>query len=123
MGRGKGVHAVLGTQGVSDLKKVHGVFAQQILNCVNTIIAHRLNDHESTQSIAQWAGHCSDLDYSFSFEKKSPENSKMFLKVKERFVISPDQLKKQLRPGEAFLMSKQKTFMSDKIKVYSGERA
>ena len=56
MGRGKGVHAIFGTQGLADLDKVDKTFKSQVLNCVNTLICHRLNDQESAESIASWVG-------------------------------------------------------------------
>ena len=55
MGRGKGVHAVFGTQGLADLDKVSNTFKNQVLNCVNTI-CHRLNDQQSAESVANWIG-------------------------------------------------------------------
>lgn len=56
MGRGKGVHAVFGTQGLADLEKVDPTFKAQVLNCVNTLICHRLNDQDSADTIASWIG-------------------------------------------------------------------
>ena len=54
MGRGKGIHAIFGTQGLADLKRVDINFENQLLNCVNTLICHRLNDHESAETVAFW---------------------------------------------------------------------
>src|SRR5262249_3302579 len=56
MGRDKGVHAVLGTQGLADLDQVSKTFRQQALNCVNTIICHRLNDQDSAEGVVKWVG-------------------------------------------------------------------
>jgi type IV secretory pathway TraG/TraD family ATPase VirD4 len=56
MGREKGVHAIFGTQGLADLRKVDPVFLSQIMNCANTLLFHRLNDHDSAESIANWIG-------------------------------------------------------------------
>ncbi len=54
MGRGKGVHALFGTQGIADLNTVSNNFKSQMLNCTNTIICHRLNDQESAEAVAGW---------------------------------------------------------------------
>jgi hypothetical protein len=56
MGRGKGVHAIFGTQGLADLDKVDVTFKNQVLNCVNTLICHRLNDKDSAEGVANWVG-------------------------------------------------------------------
>lgn len=56
MGRGKGVHAVFGTQGLADLSRVDPEFKSQVLNCANTIICHRLNDQESAEAVSAWMG-------------------------------------------------------------------
>lgn len=40
MGRGKGVHAIFGTQGLADLNKVDDNFKNQVINCVNTVLCH-----------------------------------------------------------------------------------
>lgn len=56
MGRGKGVHAIFGTQGLADLNTVDKDFKNLVLNCVNTLICHRFNDQESAESIASWVG-------------------------------------------------------------------
>ncbi len=42
MGRGKGVHAIFGTQGIADLNTVNDNFKSQMLNCANTIICHQV---------------------------------------------------------------------------------
>lgn len=52
MGRGKGMHAIFGTQGLADLDEVDENFKNQVLNCVNTLICHRLNDQYSAESVA-----------------------------------------------------------------------
>jgi hypothetical protein len=116
MGRGKGVHAIFGTQGLSDLKRVDGEFAAQVLNCVNTIICHRLNDHESAESVAAWAGTRDMFDVTAQIGGEGTTGMGSVRRNKE-FIIHPDSIKQDLQPGEAFYISKVGKFKSEKIKV------
>ncbi len=116
MGRGKGVHAIFGTQGLSDLKRVDGEFASQVLNCVNTIICHRLNDHESAESVAAWAGTRDMFDVTAQIGGDGASGMGSVRRNKE-FIIHPDSIKQDLQPGEAFYISKVEKFRSEKIKV------
>ena len=116
MGRGKGVHAIFGTQGLSDLKRFDGEFASQVLNCVNTIICHRLNDHESAESVAAWAGTRDTFDVTAQIGGDGATGMGSVRRNKE-FIIHPDAIKQDLQPGEAFYISKVGRFHSEKIKV------
>ena len=116
MGRGKGVHAIFGTQGLSDLKRVDSEFANQVLNCVNTIICHRLNDHDSAESIAAWAGTRDMFDVTAQIGGEGATGMGSVRRNKE-FIIHPDSIKQDLQPGEAFYISKVGRFKSEKIKV------
>ena len=117
MGRAKGVHAVLGTQGISDLKKVHSTFANQILNCVNTLICHRLNDEESAETVSQWGGMEDVLDYTYGLRDDDEAPRRGSLRVTQKFSVNSDMIKKDLNPGEAFYFSKEKTFVMEKVRV------
>ena len=116
MGRGKGVHAIFGTQGLSDLKRVDGEFAAQVLNCVNTIICHRLNDHESAEAVASWVGTRDMFDVTAQIGAEGGTGMGSVRRNKE-FIIHPDAIKQDLQPGEAFYISKVGKFRSEKIKV------
>jgi len=116
MGRGKGVHAIFGTQGLSDLKRVDAEFAAQVLNCVNTIICHRLNDHESAESIAAWAGTRDMFDVTAQIGGDGATGMGSVRRNKE-FIIHPDVIKQDLQNGEAILISKAGQFRSERIKV------
>jgi len=116
MGRGKGVHAIFGTQGLSDLKRVDGEFASQVLNCVNTIICHRLNDHDSAEAVAAWAGTRDMFDVTAQIGGDGATGMGSVRRNKE-FIIHPDSIKQDLQPGEAFYISKVGRFRSEKIKV------
>ncbi|MBS0185882.1 MAG: type IV secretion system DNA-binding domain-containing protein [Proteobacteria bacterium] len=117
MGRAKGVHAVLGTQGISDLKKVHVTFSNQILNCVNTLICHRLNDEESAKTVSQWGGMEDVLDYTYGLNEDDKAPRTGSLRVTQKFSVNSDMIKKDLNPGEAFYFSKEKTFIVEKVRV------
>ena len=116
MGRGKGIHAIFGTQGLADLKRVDPDFENQLLNCVNTLICHRLNDHNSAESVASWVGTKDGFDVTaqISEDKSTGMGS---VKRNKSFIIYPDSIKQDLQPGEAFYISKVGKFFYDKLKV------
>lgn len=116
MGRGKGIHAIFGTQGLADLKRVDPDFENQLLNCVNTLICHRLNDHESAESVASWVGTKDGFDITaqLSEDRLTGMGS---VKRNKSFIIHPDEIKQALQPGEAFYISKVNRFQQEKVKV------
>lgn len=95
MGRGKGAHVILGTQGLSDLKKVHPTFANQILNCVNTIICHRLNDQESAEAISHWGGQEEKWSYTHHLSDDEKEPRRGSLKKELQWALTADMIKKR----------------------------
>lgn len=116
MGRGKGVHAVFGTQGLADLNRVNVDFKNQILNCVNTIICHRLNDQSSAEEISHWAGTNDSLNVTAQIGGDRGNNVGS-VRADKKFIIHPEQIKKDLSTGEAFFVSKIDNFLWAKIKV------
>lgn len=120
MGRGKGAHSLFGTQGISDLKKFNPIFANQVLNCVNTIICHRVNDQDSAQSIADWIGTQDTFAVTAQLDLKQLGSLGTVRSTKE-YIIHPDSIKQKLDIGEAFYITKVNGFKSDKVKVKYGE--
>lgn len=96
MGRGKGVHAVLGTQGLADLKKVSPAFESQILNCVNTVICHRLNDQESAEKISTWIGTAEKFDVTAQV-KAGVGMGLGSVSLNRKFIVHPDEIKQDLK--------------------------
>jgi GTPase SAR1 family protein len=119
MGRSKGVHAVLGTQGLADLKKVDKNFAGQVLNCANTIICHRLNDQESAEDVASWVGTKDTFNLTAQIDARGAGSSTGLGSVRrvKEFIVHPDDIKQNLPVGEAFFISKVGGFYQDKIKI------
>jgi hypothetical protein len=115
MGRGKGVHAIFGTQGLADLDRVDGVFKNQILNCVNTLICHRLNDQESAETVAGWVGTTERFTLTAQLNPRQLETNMGSIRINKEFIIHPDEIKKNLRVGESFYINKIKNFIFDKI--------
>ncbi|WP_218813795.1 type IV secretory system conjugative DNA transfer family protein [Rickettsiella endosymbiont of Dermanyssus gallinae] len=116
MGRGKGIHAIFGTQGLADLKRVDDNFGNQLLNCVNTLICHRLNDHESAESVASWIG----TQDGFVVTAQISEDKSTGMGTAKRnksFIIHPDSIKQELQSGEAFYISKVNQFQHKKVKI------
>jgi type IV secretory pathway TraG/TraD family ATPase VirD4 len=106
MGRGKGVHAIFGTQGLSDLKRVDPNFESQLLNCVNTLICHRLNDQVSAESVTKWIGTKDSFDITAVLNKKLPKPNLGSLSRNKSFIVHPDDIKQGLKTGEAYFATK-----------------
>lgn len=117
MGRGKGVHAVFGTQGLADLKRVDPEFEGQLLNCVNTIICHRLNDQESAEKVSKWIGTQDSYDITVQLDLASNQSALGSASKNKSFIVHPESIKQTLATGEAFFASKITEFKVDKVKV------
>lgn len=117
MGRGKGVHAVFGTQGLADLNTVNKNFKSQMLNCANTIICHRLNDQESAETVAGWMGTKDTFNVTAQYDPKNTDASLGSVRFDKTYIIHPESIKQNLRTGEAYCVSKAGRFGWDKIKV------
>ncbi len=117
MGRGKGVHAVFGTQGIADLNTVSDNFKSQMLNCANTIICHRLNDQESAEAVAGWMGTKDTFNVTAQYDAKNTGASLGSVRSDKTYVIHPESIKQGLRTGEAYCVSKVGRFRWDKVKV------
>jgi hypothetical protein len=117
MGRGKGVHAIFGTQGLADLEKVDVTFKNQVLNCVNTVICHRLNDQESAENIVSWVGTKNVFTVTAQINIKEGDAAMGSVRRNKEFIIHPDDIKQGLQAGEAFYITKIGKFRQDKIKV------
>ncbi len=116
MGRGKGIHAIFGTQGLADLKRVDSDFESQLLNCVNTLICHRLNDHNSAEAVTNWVGTQDGFDISAQISEDTSTGMGS-VKRNKSFIIHPDAIKQDLQPGEAFYISKVNRFFWEKVKI------
>lgn len=118
MGRGKGIHAVFGTQGLADLEAVAPTFANQVLNCVNTVLCHRLNDQGSAETIASWVGTRDGFDITAQISQVQGGGTGMgSVRRNKSFIVHPDEIKQGLQPGEAFYITKVERFHWDKILV------
>jgi len=120
MGRGKGVHAVFGTQGLADLNKVDENFKNQILNCANTLICHRLNDQESAETVCSWIGTKDTFTLTAQYDSKQAGVGMGSVKLDKAFVVHPEFIKQRLRTGEAYCVSKVGEYRWEKIKVAHG---
>lgn len=105
MGRGKGLHIILGTQGLADLRRVDPEFESQLLNCVNTIICHRLNHQVSAESISKWVGTYNSYDLTTQIDLKGSVTLGSAT-LNKSFILHPDEIKGILKPGEAYSYSK-----------------
>lgn len=117
MGRGKGVHAVFGTQGLADLNKVDENFKNQILNCANTLICHRLNDQESAETISAWMGTRDTFTVTAQIDGRHSDSVLGTVRADKGYIIHPESIKQALRTGEAFYASKVGRFQWDKVRV------
>ena len=117
MGRGKGIHAIFGTQGLSDLKRVDPEFNHQILNCVNTLICHRLNDHESAESVAAWVGTQAAFNLTAQISAQRGPAGQGSIRLVKEFWVHPDDIKQTLNTGGVFYVTKVGEFQVQKVKV------
>ncbi len=117
MGRGKGVHAIFGTQGLADLDRVDAGFKSQVMNCANTIICHRLNDQESAESITSWIGTQDAFTVSAQYNPNQVDAGVGTIGKTKEFIVHPDQIKQGLRTGEAYYVSKVGRFGWEKVRV------
>lgn len=120
MGRGKGVHAVFGTQGIADLNNVSDNFKSQMLNCANTIICHRLNDQESAEAVASWMGTKDTFNITAQYDANKTAASLGSVRPDKTYVIHPESIKQGLDTGEAYIVSKVGGFGWNKVKVIYG---
>jgi len=117
MGRGKGVHAIFGTQGLADLDRVDVAFKSQMLNCVNTLICHRLNDQESAETVASWVGTKENFTVTAQLNSKDADSGMGSVRVNKEFIIHPDSIKQELQTGETFYITKVGGFFQDKVRI------
>lgn len=117
MGRSKGMHAIFGTQGLADLDKVDVIFKNQVLNCANSLICHRLNDQDSAETVANWIGTKDAFTITAQLNTKKGDAGMGTVKHDKEFIVHPDAIKQQLRTGEAFYVSKVQAFRCDKILI------
>ncbi len=117
MGRGKGVHAIFGTQGLADLDKVDVSFKNQVLNCVNTLICHQLNDQDSAETVANWVGTKDVFTVTAQLNMKESDSGMGSVRVNKEYIVHPDAIKQGLRTGEVFCVTKVGGFRRDKVRV------
>lgn len=117
MGRGKGVHAVFGTQGLADLNTVDVNFKNQILNCANTLICHRLNDQESAETVGAWIGTKDTFTVTAQYSSNKTGAEMGSIRSDKGYVVHPEAIKQRLRTGDAYCVSKVGGFGWEKVRV------
>lgn len=117
MGRGKGVHAIFGTQGLADLERVSGMFKSQVLNCANTLICHQLNDQESAEGVANWVGTKDVFTVTAQINIKQRDAAMGSVRRNKEFIVHTDDIKQGLQVGEVFYITKVGRFLKDKVRI------
>jgi len=92
-------------------------FKNQVLNCVNTLICHRLNDDESAETVASWVGTKKVFDVTAQIDIKEHDAGMGTVRINKEFIIHPDSIKQELLAGEAFYITKVGKFRWDKVKI------
>lgn len=87
------------------------------MNCVNTIICHRLNDNESSEAVASWVGTRDSFTVTAQLNMKQNESGMGSVRRNKEFIVHPDAIKQDLQVGEAFYVSKICKFAQDKVKI------
>lgn len=104
MGLGKGVHAIFGTQGLADLETISPTFKNQVMNCVNTLLCHRLNDQDSAEDVCNWIG--TQEYFNVTAQISGDPLTKGSVGVSRSFIVHPDAIKRELGVGEVVFVSK-----------------
>lgn len=120
MGRGKGVHAVFGTQGLADLSRVDPEFKSQVLNCANTIICHRLNDQDSAESVSKWMGTEDTFNVTAQLDPSQQGMGLGSIRADKAYIVHPEAIKQGLRTGEAYCVSKVNGFWCECLRITIG---
>ncbi len=71
----------------------------------------------SAEDVANWVGTQDKFTLTAQLNLKDKEDSMGSVRVNKQFIVHPDEIKQQLKTGEAFYVSKVKQFEYDKIKV------
>jgi len=116
-GRGLGAHTVFGTQGFADLEASSPVFKKQLLNCVNTMIVHRINDHDTAEECAAWIGTKEGFGLTSQIDVDNLSDGVGSIRETREFFVHPDTLKQSLLAGEGFLCTKVGGFSCEKILI------
>lgn len=118
MGRQFGAHTIFGTQGFADIElSKNNAFKKQLLNCVNTMIIHRVNDVETAEECSAWIGTKKGFGITSQVDLESGNTGLGSVRETREFIVHPDDIKQHLGTGEAYLCSKVDGFQFDKIKV------
>ena len=93
------------------------MFKSQVLNCVNTLICHRLNDQESAETIANWIGTKDVFTVTAQINVKQGDAAMGSVRRNKEFIVHTDDIKQGLQAGEAFYITKVGKFWKDKVKI------
>jgi hypothetical protein len=109
--RSAGLSLLLATQELADLRRIDPGFQDQVLGNVETIVAHRQNVPDSAELVAAIAGTRETWLHTFQTDDRpaGARHGRSGLGTKRRgheFIVAPDTIK-QLRTGEAIVISKQ----------------
>ncbi len=116
MGRELGIHSVLATQGLADLVRVSSVFKDQLLNSINLMISHRLNDLGSIEECVRWMG-TEKVYKSVTNAMGHPNLTHYSPPIGERPRLDKELLHRHLTVGEAMILSKRTDSSPQRVKV------
>ncbi len=73
---------------------------------LNTLICHRLNDHESAETVAGWIGTKDTFNVTAQYDPKMWDTNLGSIRSDKTYVIHPESIKQSLNTGEAYCVSK-----------------
>jgi hypothetical protein len=99
------------------MSKGRVVTKNQVLNCVNTLICHRLNDQDSVEAVANWGGTEDKFDVTAQLNMKESDGGLGSVRLNQEFIVHPNAIKQRLQVGEAFYVTKVDGFKREKVRV------
>lgn len=107
--RSSGFSIHLAHQSLGDLEQINKAFVKQVIDNTNIKILFRVNDSETAESFVKQLGTFSTFKETERVEKSLLTQSEGFMgsvREVEEFIISPNEIKRELKRGQALIFGK-----------------
>lgn len=103
MGRGLGLHTILGTQGLGDLDDVSETFKEKVMSNVNALLIHTVPSPKTAEYISEWVGTRQAIIETARQDDTGMETGS--IRQGDEFIVHPNELKRGLGGGKAFYIN------------------